>query len=146
MSQALIGSTTNVMEYEAPASPSRAAVWAGRAISALPVLFLLMDCGMKFARPAVVVEGTRDLGYPEWAIVPLGYVLLACTVLYVVPRTAAVGAILLTAYLGGAVSAHVRLGHPMLSHTLFPTYLAVMLWAGLVLRDRRLRAVLPWRS
>ncbi|HEX8916611.1 MAG TPA: DoxX family protein [Humisphaera sp.] len=135
------------MDYVTPpAAPSRAAAWGGRAMGALPVLFLLMDGGMKLAKPAVVVSGTKDLGYPESAIVPLGVVLLACTVLYAVPRTAVLGAILLTGYLGGAVSAHVRLSQPLFSHTLFPTYLGVLLWGGLLLRDRRLRALLPWRS
>jgi hypothetical protein len=114
-------------------------------MSAIPALFLLMDGVMKLVKPAVVVEGTVTLGYQESVIVPLGVVLLVSTLLYVFPRTAVLGAILLTGYLGGAVATHVRVGHPLFSHTLFPTYLGALLWGGLYLRDRRLRALLPIR-
>ena len=79
-------------------------------------------------------------------IIGLGIVLLACTVLYLIPRTAVLGAILLTGYLGGAVATHVRIGHPLFSHTLFPVYLAVLLWGGLCLRDPRLRTLIPLRK
>ena len=125
---------------------SGAARWAGRIMSGIPALFLLLDGAMKLVKPAPVVEGTIALGYPEAAITPLGVVLLASVALYLFPRTALLGAILLTAYLGGAVSAHVRVGHPLLSHTLFPTYLGALLWGGLWLRDRRLRVLLPFRG
>ena len=81
-------------------------------------------------RPVVVVEGTVTLGYPPSVIVPLGVILVAATVLYVYPRTAVLGAILLTGYLGGAVATHVRIGAPLFSHTLFPTYLGALLWGG----------------
>jgi hypothetical protein len=99
-----------------------------------------MDAVMKFAKPEVVVKGTAELGYPEGCILPLGVVLLVSTVLYLVPRTAAVGAILLTGYLGGAVAVHVRVSNPMFSHTLFPVYFGALLWGGLCLRDARVRA------
>ena len=128
------------------ASVSGAARWAGRVMSGLPALFLLLDGVMKLVQPAPVVEGTVALGYPASAIAPLGVVLLASTALYLFPRTALLGAVLLTGYLGGAVATHVRVEHPLLSHTLFPTYLGALLWGGLWLRDRRLRALLPFRG
>ena len=100
---------------------------------------------MKFVKPEPVVKTTLELGYPESVILPLGIVLLAATILYVVPRTAVLGGILLTGYLGGAVATHVRVGNPLFGHTLFPVYLGALLWGGLCLRDRRLRALLPLR-
>jgi hypothetical protein len=115
-------------------------------MSALSALFLLMDGGMKLAKPKQVVEATVELGYPESVIVYLGIVLLVCVVLYVVPRTSVLGAVLLTGYLGGAVATHVRVGSPLLTHTLFPIYLAVLVWGGLYLCDRRVRAIIPLRS
>jgi hypothetical protein len=113
--------------------------WAGRVISGLPALFLLVDGVAKLMKPGPVVEGTLALGFREDIIVPLGIVLIVCTVLYVIPRTSVVGAILLTGYLGGAVATHVRVGNPLLSHTLFPVYFGVLIWTGLLLRDERLR-------
>ena len=127
------------------AAVSKKALWAGRIISALPILFLLMDGVMKLVRPVVVVETTVKLGYPAAVILPLGIVLLVCTILYAVPRTSVLGAILLTGYLGGAVASHVRVGDPLLTHVLFPVYLAVLIWGGLWLRDERLRSLLPLR-
>ena len=128
------------------AAPSKAARWAGRVIGGLPAAFLLMDGVMKLFRPDVVVKATVELGFSESVIVPLGVVLLAATVLYLVPRTAVLGAILLTGYLGGAVCTHVRAANPLFSHVLFPVYLGVLLWLGLYLRDRRVRALLPLRT
>jgi hypothetical protein len=109
-------------------------------------LFLLVDAAAKFAKPAAVVEGTIKAGYPESTLVPLGWVLLVSTVLYLIPRTCVLGAVLLTGYLGGAVATHVRIGHPLFSHTLFPVYFGIVLWGGLYLQDGRLRALLPLRS
>ncbi len=120
--------------------------WAGIIISAIPILFLLMDAVGKFVKPEPVVTGTVELGYSETIIVPLGIVLLVSVILYVVPQTALVGAILLTGYLGGAVATHVRLGNPLFTHQLFPVYLGVMIWLGLYLRDVRLRSLIPLRS
>ena len=120
--------------------------WAGIVISAIPTLFLLMDAVGKLLRPEPVVIGTVELGYPETVILPLGIVLLICTILYAVPKTSILGAILLTAYLGGAVATHVRIGNPLFTHTLFPVYLGVMIWLGLYLRDVRLRPLIPLRS
>ena len=124
---------------------SKKMIWAGRIVSALPVLFLLMDGVMKLIRPAPVVEATVGLGYPEAVIVPLGIVLLFCTVLYAIPQTSVLGAILLTGYLGGAVATHVRVSNPLFTHTLVPVYLGVLIWGGLYLRDGRVRELIPIR-
>jgi hypothetical protein len=113
-------------------------VWAGRIISALPALFLLFDGIMKLVKPPLVVEATVQLGYKESVIVGLGVVLIACTILYLIPRTAVLGAILLTGYLGGAT--HVRIGGPLFS-IIMPVILGAMLWAGLYLRDQRVRSL-----
>lgn len=120
--------------------------WAGRILSALPVLFMLGDGIGKLVQPPEVVDGTAALGYSLGSILGIGVVQLVCTLLYVVPRTAVLGAVLLTGYLGGAVATHVRVAHPWATHVLFPTYLGVMLWGGLFLRDPRVRALLPLRA
>ena len=151
MSQMSVSSHSHVQMDELavatrPTRPSKAALWGGRVMSGLPALFLLMDGTMKLVKPAPVVTAAVELGYPESVIVPLGVVLLASTVLYLVPRTAVLGAILLTAYLGGAVATHLRVGNPMLTHTLFPVLFGTLLWGGLYLRDARLRALLPVRT
>lgn len=121
-------------------------VWAGRILSTLVVLFLIMDSVGKLAKPAPVVEGTIQLGYPESVLLGLGIVLLTCVVLYVIPHTSIFGAILLTGYLGGAIATHVRVGNPLFSHILFPVYVALLVWGGLYLRDDRLHALLPWKT
>lgn len=123
---------------------SKKMLWAGRIISALPVLFLLMDGIMKLVKPPMVVDATVQSGYRETVILPLGIVLLSCTVLYIIPRTCILGAILLTGYLGGAVATHVRVGEGPFP-VLFPVILGVLLWGGLWLRDDRLRALIPLR-
>ena len=120
-------------------------IWAGRVLSGLVVIFLLMDSGMKLMRLPIVLETQAQLGYSGSVTLPLGVILLACTILYAVPKTAVLGAILLTAYLGGAVATHVRIGSPLLSHTLFGVYLGAMLWGGLYLREARLRDLVPLR-
>ena len=119
---------------------NKGSLWIGRIISILPVLFLLLDGVMKMVKPAFVVEATVNLGYPESIIVGLGLVLVACTILYLIPRTAVLGAILLTGYLGGAVATHVRVGGPLFS-ILMPVILGAMLWGGLYLRDERVRSL-----
>lgn len=117
--------------------------WTGFAMSALVVLFLLMDAGMKLAAVQPVLEAGQQIGFPGVAMArKLGAVLLVCTLLYVWPRTSLVGAILVTAFLGGAVATHVRLGNPLFSHVLFGVYVGVLMWAGLVLREPRLRTLL----
>ena len=124
---------------------SNKTLWAGYVVTAIPVLFLLMDGIMKLFKPAVVVNATLELGYSESVIVPLGIVLTACTVLYIIPRTAVLGAILLTGYLGGAVATHVRVGAGAFNG-LFPVIVGLFVWGGLYLRDTRLVEILPLRS
>jgi hypothetical protein len=131
--------TTNV------ASTSKKQFWAARILSGLPALFLLVDGGMKLVKPGVVVEATVQLGYPESAIVGIGLALLASTLLYVIPRTAILGAIFLTGYLGGAVATYVRVGGPVFN-IIFPVIFGTLLWGGLWLRDGRLRQLLPLRA
>jgi hypothetical protein len=123
---------------------SNAMLWTGRLMSALPVLFFLMDGIMKLVKPPIVVKSTVELGYPESAILPIGIVLLVCTVVYVIPRTAVLGAILLTGYLGGAVATHVRVGAGAFP-IVFPIVFGVLVWGGLFLRDAGLRALIPLR-
>jgi DoxX-like family len=127
-------------------APSKGQLWAGRVLSTLAVLFLLFDCTLKFIKPQAVIDGTVSLGYPATVITPLAIVLLICTLLYIIPMTQVLGAILLTGYLGGAVATHVRHGDPLFSHILFPTYLGVFLWLGLYLRDPALREFVPFRK
>ena len=120
-------------------------VWLGRALSSLVILFLAMDATMKIAALPIVVETAPTIG---WTADPgfwraIGVVLLAITALYAWPRTAVLGAVLLTGYLGGAVATHVRVGNPIFSHILFGVYLGIALWGGLWLRDGRVRALLP---
>jgi len=128
----------------APGVPSsRGRLWAGRVLSALPVLMMLMSAVMKFMKPAPVVETfISKLGYPESTLVPIGVVELACAVLYAIPQSAVLGAVLVTGYLGGAIATHVRVGDPFIP----PLVLGVLAWAGLYLRDERLRALLPLRK
>jgi hypothetical protein len=116
--------------------------WAARIMSGLPALFLLVDGVMKLVKPETVVKATVELGYPESVIFPLGVVLLVCTVLYLIPQCSVLGAILLTGYLGGAVATHVRVEGGMFP-ICFPIVFGVLLWGGLFLRDRRLRALIP---
>ncbi len=116
--------------------------WTGLALSGIAVLFLLFDSLGKLLKVAPVVEGTAQLGYPESAIVPIGIILLVCVATYAVPRTAILGAVLLTGYMGGAIATHVRVGSPLLTHVLFPVYVSVLVWLGLYLRDSRIRAAL----
>jgi hypothetical protein len=114
-----------------------ARTWAARIVGSLLVLFLLADGAGKVLRFAPYVEGTARVGYPASCLVPLGLVLLACTILYAVPRTALLGAVLLTGYLGGATATHVRMGEPFV----FPVVFGVLLWVCLYLRDARVRAL-----
>ncbi|MCC2651274.1 MAG: hypothetical protein K0R61_3640 [Microvirga sp.] len=126
------------------ASTGSGFVWAGRALSGFVVLFLLFDGAIKLAPLQVVIDTVIPLGWPAdpmtWRA--LGVVLMASALLYAYPRTAFLGAILITAYLGGAVATHVRVGSPLFSHILFGVYVGVALWAGLWLRDPRIRALL----
>lgn len=118
---------------------SKGRLWAGRIASGLPIAFLLMDSVMKLMKAQLAVDGTVELGYPANAVFGIGVVLLVCTILYMVPRTSFLGAILLTGYLGGAVATHVRVANPLFTHILFPIYVAILIWGGLYLRDNRVR-------
>jgi hypothetical protein len=124
---------------------SNTRVWIGRIASGLPALFLLVDGVMKLIKPAVVVETTMQLGYAESTILPLGLLLIACTIVYLIPRTAVLGAILLTGYLGGAVATHVRAAEGSFP-IVFPVIFGTLIWLGLYLRDTRLQALLPLRQ
>ena len=131
--------TIDALTPEAPKSTTTRAAWAGRVLSGLPVLFLIFDVTIKLIGHPAVAEASEQLGLPQNANKPIALVLLACLALYVVKRTAPLGAVLLTGYLGGAVLVHVRVNDPLFSHTLFPIYVGAMLWAGLYLRDARVR-------
>lgn len=121
------------------ANPSSVSIWIGRTFSTLAILFMLMDAVMKFVKPPPVLKGTVELGFPEATLTWMAIALLASTILYAIPRTAVLGAILLTGYLGGAVAANLRVGHPLVTETLSPVYFAAIVWAGLGLRNPRLR-------
>jgi DoxX-like family len=120
-------------------------LWTGRVLSGLVVLFLLMDSIMKLIKPAAVLKAQAELGWPDEITVATGIVLLICTILYAVPKTAILGAVLLTGYLGGAVAVQWRIAHPLFAQTLFPVYRGVVLWAGLCLRDAQLCEMIPLR-
>ena len=128
-----------------PAPTGSTMLRAGRIISGLVVAFLLFDGAIKLVPLDVVITTSQELGIPPQLARTLGVLTLICTLLYAFPRTAVLGAILLTGYIGGAIYVHVRAGSPMLSHTLFGVYLGLLAWGGLWLRDARLRAVIPWR-
>jgi hypothetical protein len=135
-----------VMQIENQTSPTlKGMLWTGRVISTIFTLFMLMDAVMKLIQPEAVVKGTVELGYPRTSITGMGIALLISTVLYMIPRTAVLGAILLTGYLGGAVATHVRVSAGLIVIS-FPVIFGVMIWLGLFLRDSRLRALVPLRS
>lgn len=121
--------------------------WIGWAMSGVVIAFLLMDAAMKLLALPIVLETSGPLGFPGADMARgLGIVLLACTLLYAAPRTAVLGAILITGYLGGAVATHVRVDSPLFTHVLFGVYLGLLLWGGLYLRDPRLRTLFPLRT
>src|SRR5262249_21669655 len=126
--------------------PSTRARWVGRVLSGLAVVFLLFDATVKLLELPMAVEATTQLGYPASVVIPLGLIEVGCLIAYLVPRASVLGAILWTGYLGGAVATQVRVGSPLFSQTLFPVYIAALLWAGLWLRHPRLRAALPLRA
>lgn len=117
-------------------------VIAGRVLSGIAIAFMTMDTSMKLFSVKEAVEGTAALGFNTNVILPLGLIQLVALVLYIIPRTAPIGALLFTGYLGGAVAIHVRLGNPVFTHMLSPIYVAILLWGGLFLRDARVRAAL----
>jgi hypothetical protein len=125
----------------AAARPIGRARWTGRALSGLAVAFLTFDAALKLAGHPAVAEASQRLGLPVELGPAIGALLLACVVAHVVPRTAVLGAVLLTGYLGGAVLTHLRIGDPLLGSTLFPVYVGALVWGGLWLRDPRARAL-----
>ncbi|HWA77033.1 MAG TPA: DoxX family protein [Polyangiaceae bacterium] len=118
-------------------SHSAGALWAGRALSGLAVVFLTWDAGVKLVRHPMAVAGTAELGYRPDSLPMIGTIALVCLALYVIPPTAILGAVLWTGYLGGAIATHLRVSNPLFTHTLFPLYIALLLWGGLALRDPR---------
>jgi hypothetical protein len=134
-------------QFSVPAgyAGSRSQTWLGRGLSAVAALFLLFDGTGKLLGVQPVVEGTARLGYPPEIVFSLGAILLSCVLAYMIPRTSILGALLLTGYLGGAVATHVRVENPLFTHILFPTYIGALIWGGLILRDGRVRALLPIR-
>ena len=134
------------MQAILPTAPaSGAALWTGRILSGLVVVFLLFDGAIKVVEMDVVKQTLAELGYPADIAFGLGMLTLAIGVLYAIPRTSVLGAILLTGLLGGAMATHLRVGSPVFSHLLFGLYIGLMAWGGLFLRDERLRAMLPLR-
>jgi hypothetical protein len=129
-------------------APSISRLVTGRILSTLTVLFLIMDIVFKFIRPIPpqVLQSMAKLGFDPGMLTTIGILLLICTVLYAIPATSVLGAVLLTGYLGGAISVHLRVGNPLFGYVLFPVYVAILMWAGLCLRDRRLQALLPLRK
>ena len=136
---------STVTQPQPDAGVPAASVWAGRTMSGLAIVFFTFDGVAKLIQPQVVIDATRQIGWPADAttLVVLGAILLACAAIYAFPKTATLGAILLTGYLGGAVAAHARLGDPLFTHILFGVYLGLFVWGGLWLRDARIRALIP---
>ena len=141
-------STTNIAISEMPApaglpvGKSKHVTWWGRGLTTLAALFLAMDAGVKLLMLPAAVDGTTALGFPKSMLVPIGVAELIFLALYLIPRTAVVGAVLWTGYLGGAVASKVRVDAPLFSDTLFPIYFAALLWLGLWLRDSRVAGML----
>ena len=117
-------------------------LWAGRILTGIAVLFLIVDLTFKFSNAPEAVEATAQLGWTPEQMPMIGIIEIICLTLYVLPRTAPLGAILWTGYLGGAIATHVRVDNPLFSHILFPIYVAAFIWGGLYLRDARVRALL----
>jgi len=116
--------------------------WAGRILTGVAVLFLVFDTTIKLAGVKEAVEGTVQLGWAPHHLPILGLIEVACLIVYLVPRTAPLGAVLWTGYFGGAIATHLRLDNPLFTHILFPIYVAALIWGGLYLRDARVRALL----
>ncbi len=132
------------MQSATPTAPdSKTMLWAGRIISVLVVLFLLFDSLIKVMRLPPDIEGTTKLGYPESLVFGIGLIELICVVLYVIPRTSILGAILLTGYLGGAVATNLRAGNPLFTYILAPVYFGVLIWGALFFRDSQVRGLIP---
>jgi hypothetical protein len=138
--------TMTAVSLDAPAGtaarPSNRARWTGRVLSGIAVAFLVFDMGIKLSGAKEAVEGTTQLGWQPHHLPILATIQLVCLIVYLVPRTAPLGAVLWTGYLGGAIATHLRLDNPLFTHVLFPIYVAAFIWGGLYLRDARVRALL----
>jgi hypothetical protein len=126
--------------------PSRKSIWTGRILSGVAVVFMLFDSITKILKVDAVVKASAQFGYSVGLLSAIGIILLCCVVVYVIPRTSVLGAILITGYLGGAVEANLRIGTPLFSNALFPVYFAILVWAGVFLRDSEIRKILPLRK
>jgi hypothetical protein len=135
--------TTVDMSISNNTGTSKAMLWTGRVLSAIVILFCIMDFTMKLLNLPIVNQAGVQLGWHAGTAQMLGIILAVCTALYAIPRTSVLGAILLTGYLGGAVATHIRVDSPLFTHILFGVYLGIMAWGGLWLRDPRLRALIP---
>lgn len=142
MTLTMTGDTADRAKATQQMEASKKTVIGGRVLSGIAVMFLAMDASMKIFQVPAAVQGTVELGYPASVLFGLGLVQVACLALYLVPRTSVLGAILWTGYLGGAIATHVRVQNPLFTHILFPIYVAVFLWGGLYLRDRRVRTII----
>lgn len=125
---------------------SKATLWAGRIMSGLVIFFMLMDASFKFITSPEAVKATEDLGYGTQHLVPLGLMAVIATIIYAIPSTSILGAVLLTGYFGGAIATHFRLENPLFTHILFPVYLAILMWGGTWLRNPQLRSLFPIKS
>ena len=137
-----VAQTGEVFRMQTTKTETKGQLWAGRILTGIAILFFLFDAISKLLKPAAVVEATVALGYKETAIVPIGVALLVCTLLYAIPRTSVLGAVLLTGYLGGAVASNVRAETPLFN-LVFPILFAVIAWGGVWLRNSRLRELIP---
>ena len=142
MSASILSAAPLAASSAPAAGTSAGARRAGRILTGIAVLFLTFDVAIKLVGARAAVDGMVQLGYAPHHVLTIGLIGLVCLVLYVVPRTAVLGAVLWTGYLGGAVATHVRLDNPLLSHTLFPIYVAALIWGSLYLRDPRVRALI----
>ena len=129
----------------AAANGSKTALWTGRVLTGIVTLFLVLDSAMKLLQLDAVREAMAPLGYPAGLGLVIGVVEAICLLLYIVPRTAVLGAILLTGLLGGSAAAHLRVGDPLVTHVLFGVYVGILAWGGLYFRDERVRALIPLR-
>ncbi|HEX7977803.1 MAG TPA: DoxX family protein [Gemmatimonadaceae bacterium] len=124
-----------------PSVPSRRSVIAGRVLTGIVALLLTLDAGVKLVGAKAAVEGSAQLGFTPQQVFVIGIIAVVCLVLYLIPRTAPIGAVLWTGYFGGAIVTHFRLGNPLFTHVLFPIYVSILIWGSLYLRDPRVRAV-----
>lgn len=129
----------------AAANGSKTALWTGRVLTGIVTLFLVLDSAMKLLQLDAVREAMAPLGYPAGLGLVIGVIEAICLLLYIVPRTAVLGAILLTGLLGGSAAAHLRVGDPLVTHVLFGVYVGILAWGGLYFRDERVRALIPLR-